>query len=136
MSGLTPVCPYCKRFSKAVTGKEIYPHRKDLFSLNFYSCAGCNAYVGTHKGTLKPLGRLANKELRRAKSKAHKAFDPLWKCLGMKRKEAYKWLAETLNIKVSECHIGLFDIEECETVVKHSVSKQEELKKLEQTEGK
>lgn len=124
---LTPICPYCKRFSKAVTGKEIYPHREDLFSLNFYSCSSCDACVGTHKGTTKPLGRLANKELRRAKSAAHRAFDPLWKFGDMKRKEAYKWLAEVLNIKLEDCHIGMFDIEMCEEVVTHSLNKQHDL---------
>lgn len=124
---LTPICPYCNKISKLVTGKEIYPHRKDLFSLNFYSCSSCDAYVGTHKGTTKPLGRLANKELRKAKSAAHRAFDPLWKFGGMKRKEAYKWLAEVLNIKSADCHIGMFDVEMCEDVVTHSLNKQEDL---------
>ena len=127
MMNLTPICPYCKQFSKAVTGKEIYPHRKDLFSLNFYSCADCDSYVGTHKGTNKPLGRLANKELRKAKSAAHWAFDPLWKFGDMKRKEAYKWLAETLNIAPSDCHIGMFNVEMCEDVEMYSLNKQEDL---------
>tara|TARA_R100000541_G_scaffold58197_2_gene69160 strand:- start:175 stop:567 length:393 start_codon:yes stop_codon:yes gene_type:complete len=127
MSELTPICPYCKQFSKSVTGKEIYPHRKDLFNLVIYSCLPCNAYVGTHKGTTKPLGRLANKELRKAKSAAHRAFDPLWKLGGMKRKEAYKWLAETLDVEPIDCHIGMFDVETCEDVVMHSLNKQEDL---------
>ena len=125
MKGLTPICPYCGKFSKKVTGKEIYPHRNDLFKLCFYSCATCDAYVGTHKGTTKPLGRLANKELREAKSVAHRAFDPLWKLGRMKRKEAYKWLAETLNIDAEDCHIGMFDIDMCEAVIKHSLNKGE-----------
>ena len=127
MNGLTPICPYCKRFSVRVTGEEVYPHRADLFCLSFYSCKGCDAYVGCHKGTIKPLGRLANKELRKAKSEAHRAFDPLWKFGDIKRKEAYKWLAETLNVESSDCHIGMFDIEMCEDVVMHSLNKQEEL---------
>ena len=127
MDGLTPICPYCGKFSKLVTGEQIYPHRKDLFNMSFYSCQPCDAYVGTHKGTIKPLGRLANKELRIAKSAAHRAFDPLWKYGDMKRKEAYKWLAEVLSINVKDCHIGMFDIEMCEDVVTHSLNKQQDL---------
>lgn len=127
MKGLTPVCPYCKSFSKLVTGKEVYPHRKDLFSLTFYQCKPCEAFVGTHKGTTNPLGRLANARLRKAKSAAHRAFDPLWRLGDMKRKEAYKWLAEILNIEVSDCHIGMFDDETCDDVVMHSLNKQQEI---------
>ena len=127
MNGLTPICPYCNQFSKLVTGKEVYPHRKDLFNLNFYQCNPCVAYVGTHKGTVKPLGRLANAELRKSKSAAHRAFDPLWKLGDMKRKEAYKWLAVALGINASDCHIGMFDVSTCEDVEMHSLNKQEEL---------
>ena len=124
---LTPICPYCKKFSKRVTGKEVYSHRSDLFSLDFYSCAGCDAYVGTHKGTSKPLGRLANKELRKAKSAAHREFDPIWKLGDMKRKDAYKWLASALGINGKDCHIGMFDIEMCEDVVMHSMNKKHDI---------
>lgn len=127
MNGLTPICPYCKEFSAKATGKDIYPHRNDLAELSFYSCKYCDAYVGCHKGTDKPLGRLANKELRKAKKAAHRAFDPLWRFGDMKRREAYKWLAETLNIDVSDCHIGMFDIEACEDVEMHSLNKQHDL---------
>lgn len=130
MKGLTPICPYCNEFSKPVTGKEVYPHRKDLYKLSFYSCNDCSAYVGAHKGTTKPLGRLANKELRKAKSAAHRAFDPLWKLGDMKRKEAYKWLASMLNIDGSDCHIGMFDVETCEQVEKHALNKQGDLSQL------
>ena len=121
MEGLSPICPYCNSFSNLVSGKEIYPHRKDLFSLSFYSCSGCDAYVGTHKGTKKPLGRLANAELRKSKSEAHMAFDPLWKKGGMKRKEAYKWLAKSLGVDGKDCHIGMFDIDTCKEVVSLSL---------------
>lgn len=118
------LCPYCGNTSKLVTGKEVYPHRHDLHDKYFYTCAPCKAWVGCHPGTTTPLGRLANAELRRAKSKAHAAFDPLWKTAikrGRKKKEArssgYAWLSEQLNIHPDDCHIGMFDVDMCSRVV-------------------
>lgn len=116
MKELTPICPYCKEFSSKISGKAIYPHRPDLHSLVFYSCEPCGAYVGTHKGTDRPLGRLANAELRKAKMRAHSAFDPIWRDGEKSRKDAYKWLANQLGIEGSECHIGMFDVDMCNRV--------------------
>lgn len=92
-----------------------------------WRCDPCDAHVGIHKNSKKnkPLGRLANKELRIWKGKAHKAFDVLWK-IKMKRDECtksearnagYKWLAEKLGIKRRDCQIGMFDLEQCERTV-------------------
>lgn len=95
-------CPYCDKNAKLVTGKEIYPHRTDLYGKFFWLCADCDAYVGCHpvtkhnKCASNPLGRLANAELRKAKMKAHASFDPIWKSGCKSRADAYKWLAESL----------------------------------------
>lgn len=132
MKGLHPICPYCGLFSVLVKGDVIYPHRPDLYQLNFYQCAPCDAYVGCHKtgDWKKPLGRLANAELRQAKSAAHAAFDPVWQqrfeikrasdpayTKSMARGGRYKKLAQLMGIPKSECHIGMFDVEQCKTVV-------------------
>lgn len=109
-------CPYCDNQPKLVTGRVIYPHRTDLYKLWFYLCK-CGARVGCHPGTKKPLGRLADAELRQAKSKAHLAFDPIWRDRLMRRKQAYKWLSNQLNIDFNDCHIGMFDVETCNRVV-------------------
>jgi hypothetical protein len=114
---IPPICPYCQNSSMLVTGAEVYPHRPDLVQLYFYRCQPCDAFVGCHPGSTKPLGRLANAELRRAKSAAHAAFDPLWKQGAMHRSSAYAWLAQMLGIAGSDCHIGLFDVEMCNRVV-------------------
>lgn len=112
-----PICPYCENKAEGVDGSEIYPHRKDLYSKWFYRCTPCDAYVGCHPNTKTPLGRLANAELRKFKSLAHRAFDPLWKKGGMKRSEAYKALATEMSIPKKECHIGMFDVEQCKRVI-------------------
>jgi hypothetical protein len=111
------LCPYCHAEAKLVGGAKIYPHRFDLHEKRFYLCSPCNAYVGCHPGTDKPLGRLADKELREAKMKAHSVFDPLWKSKTMKRSHAYGMLAERLGISKRDCHIGMFDVATCKRVV-------------------
>ncbi len=82
-----------------------------------YLCKGCDAYVGVHKGTSKPLGILANAELRSWKKRAHFYFDQIWKSKIMTRSQAYKWLSEQLCKDSKETHIGMFDVPDCKKVV-------------------
>ena len=111
-------CPYCGKEAKLVTGDVIYPHRPDLEEKLFYHCKPCDAYVGTHVKTGEPYGRLANKELRAARNKAHMFFDKLWKYSysRMTRKEAYAWLAHQMGLLKDDCHIGDFDVQQCNKV--------------------
>jgi hypothetical protein len=111
-------CPYCNKLTMLVKGKTIYPHRKDLHDRYYYLCRPCNAYVGCHRGTTHPLGVPASPEVRKARSAAHAAFDPLWQGKSMKRKAVYQWMADHLGIPVEDCHIGNFDVETCRKVVK------------------
>lgn len=119
VSGNTVTCDYCGNAARLVTGGVIYPHRSDLNQKHFYQCKPCGAHVGCHPGTTAALGRLADAELRRAKSAAHAAFDPLWQAKGRRltRSAAYAWLARELGIKPADCHIGMFDVATCNRVV-------------------
>ena len=118
MSNTTTIlCDYCQQPARLVGGETLYPHRRDLYARKFYHCAPCSAWVGCHPGTTKPLGRLADRELRTAKQEAHAAFDPFWRKSGMKRNHAYGWLAKQLGIKREQCHIGMMDVETCRRVV-------------------
>lgn len=118
-------CPYCGADANLVRGDVVYPHRPDLHDLKFWTCDPCFAWVGTHRGTDEPLGRLANAELRKAKIAAHAAFDPLWRrkmqrdgcSKGKARRAGYTWLAGQLGIEFNDCHIGMFDVSMCERVV-------------------
>ena len=112
------VCPYCEKPAQLVSGEVVYPHRRDLYQKKFYICKSCDARVGCHKESGKPLGRLANSELRKAKMSVHKVFDVKWKRQkGVSRSDAYKWLAKSLNISRKECHIGMFDLKRCEEAI-------------------
>lgn len=121
---LQPVlCPYCGRNAKLVNGFKIYKNRPDLAEKNFWLCKPCDAYVGCHTpnrynsfSKCEPLGRLADKLLRRAKSDAHNVFDEIWKSGRKTRTDAYLWLATQLQIKPEDCHIGMFDVEMCNKV--------------------
>lgn len=122
-----PNCPYCGNASRLCDSSAVYGGRSYG---PIYLCAPCDAWVGCHDGTTKPLGRLANAELREWKKKAHAAFDPLWERKleirraergrypkGRARGSGYKWLAERLGISREDCHIGMFDVEQCKRVV-------------------
>jgi hypothetical protein len=117
-----PICPYCGDFSKRVTGRDIYPHRQDLYNIKMYECRKCDARIGCHGNTWKPLGTLANSELRKIRTQAHASFDRIWREAWMDRKEAYSWLANKLEINVEDCHIGMFDIGFCSKVIELSDS--------------
>ena len=112
------LCPYCHRRATLENGSIIYPHRPDLHVKLFWVCPGsCDAWVGCHPGTTRSMGRIANKELRQAKIRAHDVFNPIFKDGRMTRGEAYRWLAEKLGIPREECHIGMFDVDGCRRVV-------------------
>lgn len=110
-------CPYCGEWADKTNGRKVYPRRPDLHHLVIFACLPCDAWVGTHKNSGKPLGRLANAELRKAKMAAHAAFDPLWKSGQMTRKEAYKRLSEKMGLTPDQTHIGMFDVEQCKTLI-------------------
>lgn len=124
-----PICPYCNQTAVLVDSAEVYGGRSygDLFI-----CPGsCHAYVGVHRSSGKPLGTLANAELRQWRQKAHAAFDPLWQAkLRKRRKErgadykkvyargsGYKWLRGLMGMTAKECHISMMNVEQCKQVV-------------------
>lgn len=113
------ICPYCGKESEYVDSIVIYGRSYGMI----YLCKPCDAYVGTHKSAPDiALGRLANKELREAKKQAHFFFDQLWTNKYFDRKSAYEWLCKEMNLHRDLCHIGMFNVEQCNQVV--TVSKE------------
>lgn len=110
-------CIYCTRATEMTDGKRLYPHLPGLANKPFHACFFCDAWVGCHPGSTRALGDVANAEARRSRSRAHAAFDPIWKSKEMSRSAAYKWLAASLGIEPSQCHIGTFDTASCNRVV-------------------
>lgn len=115
------ICGYCGTATQLVNSTEIYGRDLGLI----YICRPCEAWVGVHKGTTNGKGRVANKELREWKMKAHAAFDPIWKekieVSGWKKKKArdyaYQWLSAQMGLQFGYCHIGWMEIEDCKRVI-------------------
>lgn len=119
---MTINCPYCGNAAKFVSGEVIYPHRGDLAAKQFWHCEPCDSYVGCAQNTARPLGRLANASLRKAKIAAHAAFDPIWRRAPeykrpKARRDAYKWLVAGMGLRPADTHIGMFDEAQCARVV-------------------
>lgn len=110
------LCDYCQGNADFVSGTVIYPHLPELAEKQFYYCKPCQAWVGCHPGGSSPMGRLANKELRQAKMRAHEAFDAAWRGR-ISRRKAYRWLAEHMGVDRRKAHIGMFDVEQCVRVI-------------------
>ena len=113
------ICQYCKGRAELLKGSALFPGKNELYYKKFWRCKTCNAHVGCHQGTDKPLGTLATQRLRRLRHLVHLAFDKRWKKGRLKkqrrkRSDAYIWLASELGIIVDRCHIGMFDEKMCE----------------------
>lgn len=110
------ICPYCKSKTKIISEKEIYGReykgRKMIACVNFPKC---DSYVGCDDEGI-ALGRLADKELRNEKKRAHDHFDVIWRNNYMTRSETYAELSEFLNIPSQYTHIGMFNIDTCKKV--------------------
>ena len=119
-------CPYCGKEARWMSNESIYGKKYGKSYMCYY-CKDCDAYVGCHQNTRKPLGTMANKELRGWRRKAHEAIDPLWKNGQYTRKIVYEMLKDTFGKKT---HIGESDIETCQKIIKLGVEKQEKTQKL------
>lgn len=119
------ICPYCRSQTRVIDSALIYRGQSYGWAVACDKFPACDSYVGCHPRSQRPLGRLADKELRLAKSRAHEALDRLWKPAGRRsrewvqarRQEAYRWLAGALGVKERHCHVGMFDVDMCRKVV-------------------
>lgn len=106
-------CHLCIGEVVIVGHEEIYGGRKFGDWPWVYRCNGCGARVGMHPGTNIPLGTLADAPTRAARNELKKEFNRIWQDGWMNRSAAYAWLADQMDLDPSECHFGLFDVEQC-----------------------
>lgn len=103
------ICNVCDTgVIQLVKAKVSFSTKQDKWPYIF-TCPHCNAAVGCHPNTLRPLGPLAPAHIRALRAKAHFALDPLWESGLMSRDNAYKWLAKELGLDVDSCHIVQLD---------------------------
>ena len=106
-------CPYCNETAQHIDSSYIY----GISYGYIYYCNPCDARVGCHKTTGRPLGTMANASLRALRIETHNAFDPIWKKGGFTRRAAYIWLSRQMKIGFHECHIGKFDETRCRMAI-------------------
>ena len=66
------------------------------------------------------MGMPANRELRALRIEAHKYFDQLYLSGIMSKKEAYLWLADLLQVPLSQAHISFLGEYYCRKVMQES----------------
>lgn len=115
-------CPYCGSNTRVIDSGIVYGQGFGwLVACTRYP--QCDAFVGCHPRSMRPLGSVADAATRAARVKAHKVFDVAWR--GKKgqrhpagaRTKAYAWLSKELGVDPELCHIGYFDLEMCGRVV-------------------
>ena len=114
-------CPYCGAAVVLRSADGIY--RTNERDMKLYVCSNypqCDAYVRVHAGTNKPVGTLANQELRALRKIAHSYFDRLYKTGIMSKQDAYRWLSDLLQAPLSEAHIGYLGEYYCKQVIEES----------------
>lgn len=110
---MTITCPYCKAPGRLASAASVY--RGGLASKSVWVCSNfptCDAFVGAHEATGKPLGSLANKALRGLRKACHAKLDPLWRSGEFIRKDLYG-LAATFFGK-REFHVAALRDAECD----------------------
>ncbi len=111
-------CNLCDNPVRLAKNREIY-NGQDYGDWPFvYLCCGCAAYVGLHPDTDLPLRTLADRETREARKLAKNEFHRVSrKMFGSDRKEAYAWLAQTLEIDPRYAHFGFMTWMDCNRVI-------------------
>lgn len=103
-------CPYCRAKARLTTFSEVYGEKATDPDEKIWVCGnfnkGCNAYVGTHKGTDKPFGQLANARLRRLRIDAHRAIDRVVEAGIMDKHTIYDYLETSFGFRRGKFHLG------------------------------
>lgn len=112
-------CPYCHGRAVLRPASYVYGDRaKDDETLCVCkNYPECDSYVRVHAGTNKPMGTLANRELRNARHRAHQLFDQIWKTGIMSRSQAYQWMRYKFGLSAAQGHIAKFSDYYCEQLI-------------------
>lgn len=92
----------------------------------------CDSYIGAHKKSMRPMGTMADSNLRNKRIEAHRALDAIWKNGYMTKHSTYIWLQNRLNLREKDTHIGKFSYYLCEQTIRECtdyIKSREEKKK-------
>lgn len=114
------ICRYCGGIIRLIPAQTVYGESTERLGMTgqyIYQCQNCNARVGCHRDSTRPLGNVANEVLRLKRMETHRIFDAHWKQQRMSRTAAYRWLAEELHLPDGRAHIGGFEMDQCQKVI-------------------
>ena len=134
------ICPYCGK--KAVLRPASYLYgEKRIFTPEtmFYVCSGypdCNAYVSANQKNHRPLGIMADGELRNLRIKTHRALREIWTQGYMTKNSTYHWLSGKLALPEKETHVAMFSTYRCRETIRLANELLEERKEMEKKKQK
>ena len=117
----TLYCPYCKRPGVLRPAAYVYGDNNLDPEKYLYVCSGypsCDSYIGAHKKSMRPMGTMADSNLRNKRIEAHRALDAIWKNGYMTKHSTYIWLQNRLNLREKDTHIGKFSYYLCEQTIR------------------
>ena len=117
---VSEICRYCGGVIRLVPAEKVYQAATERLKQQrqwIYQCQNCNARVGCHRDSKRPLGNVANEVLRLKRRETHQVFDQYWQSSGLSRTKAYKWLAGQMNLPEKNAHIGGFEMEQCQRLI-------------------
>lgn len=124
MKAITPPTCYCG-------AQTVYQDSKDYYHGKSYGMRWicerwpqCHGSVGAHPdGT--PLGTIPDGETKALRSQCHAVADPIWRDSRFTAAErrylrgsVYRWMQAITGLSQDECHIGMFDAEQCRYLLK------------------
>lgn len=119
MKRINIYCPYCGAKAALHSASYVYGETANGSDL-LYVCdryPKCNSYVAAHRKSKKPMGTLANGDLRNKRIQAHRAFDWIWKSGLMTKWQAYKWMQSKLGLSDKQAHIAKFSEYMCDRLI-------------------
>ena len=104
-------CPYCGGLAVLRPAEYVYGERNLNPDNYLYVCSGypsCDSYIGVHKKSMRPMGTLANGDLRHKRIEAHRALNKVVQAGIMTKHGAYIWLQNRLCLREKDMHIGIY----------------------------
>lgn len=114
-------CPYCYANASLRPASVVYGSNRRSRGKFLYICdrwPACDAYVSAHDGNHRPMGTLANGDLRHKRILAHRALQQLQQSRHMEKWEVYIWLQAKLGLNTQQAHIGQFSEWMCDEVIR------------------
>lgn len=113
MKKYTVLCPVDNKPAPWVENKEKYGRNFGKSYMAYY-CKEHDTYVGCHNNTRRPLGTMADGELRKLRMAVHAKIDPLWKSGEHRRSDVYQYLSSKLGYQF---HTGESTKEVCRQIL-------------------